>query len=109
MLRQGASLQALKVQYEALKTLSGNHQAQLQSTKAQLHHAEAASLQAQQRVLKAEQAAREEQHSAQAATQDCQRLRYIHLCLWPLLSDSNVSGSVIVRKKQYSIGIVLGD
>ena len=64
------------MQYEALKALSGNTQVQLQSTKAQLHHAEAASLQAQQRVLDAEAAAREQQQSAETAAEDCARLRY---------------------------------
>lgn len=63
------------MQYEALKALSSNTQAQLQSTKAQLHHAEAASLQAQQRILQAEMEYKEQQHSAEVAAEDCQRLR----------------------------------
>lgn len=70
-------LQALKVQYEALKALSSNNQAQLQSTRAQLHHAEAASLQAQQLALQAGSTAREQQQKAQASEQDCGRLRSV--------------------------------
>lgn len=68
-------LQALRVQYDALKTLAGNTQAQLQSTKAQLQHAEAASLQAQQHILQAESASKMYQHSTEVAHEQCRQLR----------------------------------
>lgn len=68
-------LQALRVQYDALKTLVGNTQAQLQSTKAQLQHAETALLQAQQHTLEAESAGKAHQHDAEAAQEECRQLR----------------------------------
>ena len=68
-------LQALRVQYDALKTLVGNTQAQLQSTKAQLQHAETASLQAQQHLLEAESTGKVHQHDAEAAQEGCRQLR----------------------------------
>lgn len=68
-------LQALRVQYEALKTLASNTQAQLQSTKAQLQHAETTSLQAQQQIMQAESAAQAYQHSTEVAEEQCRQLR----------------------------------
>ena len=68
-------LQALRVQYDALKTLASNTQAQLQSTKAQLQHAETASLQAQQQIMHAETAAKTYQHSTEVAEEQCRQLR----------------------------------
>jgi hypothetical protein len=68
-------LQALKVQYDALKTLAGNTQAQLQSTKAQLQHAEASSLQAQQQILEAESAGKTQQRNAEVAEEQCRMWR----------------------------------
>jgi len=69
-------LQALKVQYDALKTLAGNTQAQLQSTKAQLQHSEALSLQAQQQILEAESAGKIQQRSAEVAEEQCRKWRW---------------------------------
>ena len=63
------------MQYDALKTLAGNNQAQLQSTKAQLHHAEALSLQAQQQILEAESAGKIQQRSAEVAEEQCRKWR----------------------------------
>jgi len=74
-LSTGLHLQALKVQYDALKTLAGNTQAQLQSTKAQLQHAEASSLQAQQQILEAESAGKTQQRNAEVAEEQCRMWR----------------------------------
>ena len=63
------------MQYDALITLQGNTQAQLQSTKAQLQHAETASLQAAQQHAQAESAAKAFQHSAEEAEEQCRLLR----------------------------------
>ena len=68
-------VQALRVQYDALKTLAGNTQAQLQATKAQLQHAEAASLQGQQQAVQAESAGKAHQHAAEVAQEQCRQLR----------------------------------
>ena len=63
------------MQYDALKTLAGNTQLQLQSTKAQLQHAESSSLQAQQQILESESAAKTQQHNAEVAEEQCRKLR----------------------------------
>lgn len=68
-------LQALKVQYDALKTLQSNTLAQLQSTKAQLQHAEAASLKAAEQHAQAESASKAFQRSAESAEEQCRLLR----------------------------------
>ncbi|DBA76291.1 TPA: hypothetical protein ACH3X1_010005 [Trebouxia sp. C0004] len=69
------TLEALKVQYDALKTLAGNTQAQLQSTKAQLQHAEASSLQAQQQILEAESVGKTQQRNAEVAEEQSRKWR----------------------------------
>ncbi len=52
---------------------------QLQSTKAQLQHAEASTLQTQQQILGAESLAKTQQHSAEVAEEQCRQLRWAHL------------------------------
>ena len=68
-------MQALRLQYDALKTLTGNTQAQLQSSKAQLQHAQATSQQAQQHILQLEATGKAHQHSAEVAQEQCRQLR----------------------------------